>query len=84
MDFKKFSLLIAMRTILAMLTLIFLTQAVIHDGYHATVLLLSTVLLIQFFEFDIVRFISKRDSHTTKELSLTRAALNRRMEKHGL
>ena len=60
MDFKRFSLLIATRTILAMLTLIFLTQAVMHEGYHATVLLLAAVLVIQFFE--IIRFISKTNA----------------------
>jgi len=72
MDFKKFSLLIATRTILAMLTLIFLTQAVIHDGYHATVLLLSTVLLIQFFE--ITRFISRTNSELVRFFDAVRHA----------
>jgi two-component system nitrogen regulation sensor histidine kinase NtrY len=50
MDFKRFLLLIATRTVLAMLTLIFLTQAVLHEGYQATVLLLAAVQVNQFFE----------------------------------
>jgi two-component system nitrogen regulation sensor histidine kinase NtrY len=72
MDFKRFSLLIAMRTILAMLTLIFLTQAVMHEGYHATVLLLTAVLVIQFFE--IIRFISKTNAELVRFFDAVRHA----------
>ena len=72
MDFKRFSLLIATRTILAMLTLIFLTQAVMHDGYHATVLLLSVVLLLQFFE--IIRFIAKTNAELVRFFDAVRHA----------
>ena len=72
MDFKRFSLLIAARTILAMLTLILLTQAVMHDGYHATILLLSAVLVIQFFE--IIRFISKTNAELVRFFAAVRHA----------
>lgn len=72
MDFKRFSLLIATRTILAMITLIFLTQAVIHDGYHATILLLTVVLIIQFFE--IIRFISKTNAELVRFFDAMRHA----------
>lgn len=72
MDFKRFSLLIAVRTILTMLTLIFLTQAIMSDGYHATVLLLSAVLLIQFFE--ITRFISKTNTELVRFFEAVRHA----------
>ena len=72
MDFKRFSLLIAARTILAMLTLVFLTQAVMHDGYHATILLLSALLFIQFFE--IIRFISKTNAELVRFFDAVRHA----------
>jgi PAS domain S-box-containing protein len=72
MDFKRFSLLIAARTILAMLTLVFLTQAVMHDGYHATILFLSAVLVIQFFE--IIRFISKTNAELVRFFDAVRHA----------
>lgn len=61
-----------MRTILAMLTLIFLTQAVMHEGYHATVLLLTAVLVIQFFE--IIRFISKTNAELVRFFDAVRHA----------
>ncbi|WP_019029955.1 sensor histidine kinase [Colwellia piezophila] len=72
MDFKRFSLLVAARTILAMLTLICLTQAVIHEGYHATILLLSVVLALQFFE--IIRFISKTNAELVRFFDAVRHA----------
>jgi two-component system nitrogen regulation sensor histidine kinase NtrY len=72
MDFKRFSLLIATRTILAMLTLICLTQAVMLEGYHATIILLSIVLILQFFE--IVRFISKTNAELVRFFDAVRHA----------
>jgi nitrogen fixation/metabolism regulation signal transduction histidine kinase len=57
MDFKRFSLLIVIRTILAMVTLVLLTQALTSEGYHASILLLMIILIFQFIE--IIRFISK-------------------------
>jgi len=72
MDFKRFSLLIAIRTVLAMLTLILLTQAIIRDGYHATILMLSVVLLIQFIE--LVRFISKTNAELVRFFDAVRHA----------
>ena len=72
MDFKRFSLLIATRTILVMLTLVFLTQAVVHEGYHVTILLLSVVLISQFFE--IMRFISKTNLELVRFFDAVRHA----------
>jgi nitrogen fixation/metabolism regulation signal transduction histidine kinase len=72
MDFKRFSLLIATRTVLAMLTLILLTQAIIRDGYHATIFMLSIVLVIQFFE--LVRFISKTNAELVRFFDAVRHA----------
>jgi len=72
MDFKRFSLLIATRTILAMLTLIFLTQAIMRDGYHASIMLLSIVLSIQFFE--IIRFISRTNAELVRFFDAVRHA----------
>jgi len=72
MDFKRFSLLIATRTILAMLTLILLTQAVMREGYHATIILLSVVLVMQFFE--MVRFISKTNAELVRFFDAVRHA----------
>jgi len=72
MDFKRFSLLIATRTILAMLTLIFLTQAIMHKGYHATILLLLAILITQFFE--IIRFISKTNAELVRFFDAVRHA----------
>jgi len=72
MDFKRFSLLIATRTVLAMLTLLLLSQAIIRDGYHATILLLSIVLIIQFFE--LIRFISKTNAELVRFFDAVRHA----------
>lgn len=72
MDFKRFSLLIATRTILAMLTLIFLTQAVMREGYHATTLLLATIVSLQFIE--LIRFISKTNAELVRFFEAVRHA----------
>jgi len=72
MDFKRFSLLIATRTILAMLTLIFLTQAVMREGYHATTLLLATIVALQFIE--LIRFISKTNAELVRFFEAVRHA----------
>jgi nitrogen fixation/metabolism regulation signal transduction histidine kinase len=72
MDFKRFSLLVASRTVLAMLTLIILTQVIMHDGYHATTILLSVVLVIQFIE--LIRFISKTNAELVRFFDAVRHA----------
>jgi nitrogen fixation/metabolism regulation signal transduction histidine kinase len=72
MDFKRFSLFIATRTVLAMLTLILLTQAIIRDGYHATILLLSIVLIIQLIE--LIRFTSKTNAELVRFFDAVRHA----------
>jgi nitrogen fixation/metabolism regulation signal transduction histidine kinase len=64
MDFKRFSLLIVIRTVLAMVTLVLLTQALTHQGYHASMLLLSIILIFQFIE--ITRFISRTNAELVR------------------
>jgi len=72
MDFKRFSLLIVIRTILAMVTIILLTQAIAHQGFHATILLLSIILIYQFIE--ITRFISKTNAELVRFFDAVRHA----------
>lgn len=72
MDFKRFSLLIVIRTVLAMVTLVLLTQALTHQGYHASILLLSVILIFQFFE--ITRFISKTNAELVRFFDAIRHA----------
>jgi len=72
MDFKRFSLLIVIRTVLTMVTLVLLTQALMHQGYHASILLLSMILIFQFFE--ITRFISKTNAELVRFFDAIRHA----------
>jgi nitrogen fixation/metabolism regulation signal transduction histidine kinase len=72
MDFKRFSLLIIIRTVLAMMTLVLFTQALTHQGYHASLLLLSAILIFQFFE--ITRFISKTNTELVRFFDAIRHA----------
>ena len=72
MDFKRFSLLIVIRTVLAMVTLVLLTQAITHQGYHASMLLLSIILIIQFIE--ITRFIAKTNAELVRFFDAIRHA----------
>jgi len=72
MDFKKFSLLIVTRTVLTMVTLILITQAITHQGYHATVLLLAIILIGQFIE--ITYFISKTNAELVRFFDAVRHA----------
>jgi two-component system nitrogen regulation sensor histidine kinase NtrY len=72
MDFKRFSLLIVTRTILAMVTLVLLTQAIAHQGYHATLLFLAIVLVGQFIE--ITHFISKTNAELVRFFDAVRHA----------
>lgn len=72
MNFKRFSLLIVIRTVLTMMTLILLTQALMHQGYHASTLLLSIILIFQFIE--ITRFISKTNAELVRFFDAIRHA----------
>jgi len=72
MDFKRFSLLIVIRTVLAMVTIILLTQAMTHQGFHATLLLLSVILIYQFIE--ITRFVSKTNAELVRFFDAVRHA----------
>jgi len=72
MDFKRFSLLIVIRTVLAMVTLVLLTQAFTHQGYHASMLLLSIILIFQFI--GITRFISKTNAELVRFFDAIRHA----------
>ena len=62
---KKFSRLIAIRTISAIVTTVVLTQAFTQPGYHATTIFLSLLLIIQFTE--IIRFVSKTNAETVAQ-----------------
>jgi nitrogen fixation/metabolism regulation signal transduction histidine kinase len=57
MGFKKFSLHIIIRTILAILTLALLTQVILAPGYHATSIFIAALLIFQLTEF--IRFVEK-------------------------
>jgi nitrogen fixation/metabolism regulation signal transduction histidine kinase len=72
MDFKRFSLLIVLRTVLTMVTIILLTQAITHQGFHATLLLLSIILIYQFIE--ITRFVSKTNAELVRFFDAVRHA----------
>jgi nitrogen fixation/metabolism regulation signal transduction histidine kinase len=55
-----------------MMTLILLTQALMHQGYHASTLLLSIILIFQFIE--ITRFISKTNAELVRFFDAIRHA----------
>ncbi len=57
MGFKKFSLHIIIRTILAMLVLVLLTQVILAPGYHATSIFITALLVFQLSE--LIRFVAK-------------------------
>jgi nitrogen fixation/metabolism regulation signal transduction histidine kinase len=64
MDFRRFSLSIVIRTVLTMLTIILLTQTMAYQGFHATLLLLSIILIYQLVE--ITRFVSKTNTELVR------------------
>ncbi len=72
MDFKKFSLLIVIRTVLTMGTLILMTQALIQPGFHAVLLLLTIILIMQFIE--VTRFIAKTNTELVRFFEAIRYA----------
>ena len=72
MGFKRFSLFIVLRTILAMLTLIVLTYLVSNPGYHAATILAVAVLTFQLIE--LVRFVSKTNAELIRFFEAARHA----------
>lgn len=72
MDFNSFSRLIALRAVLAILSLILLSQAIIHDGYQVTSVLLIMVVVCQFVE--LTRFITKTNTELVRFFDAIRHA----------
>jgi nitrogen fixation/metabolism regulation signal transduction histidine kinase len=72
MGFKKFSLFIAIRTILVMLNLLVLSLLINAEGYHATTLIAFILLVFQ--SFSLVRFVSKTNAELVRFLDAARYA----------
>ena len=72
MGFKKFSLLVVLRTCLIMLTLFLLTMLVTTPGYHAATLVLVFVLILQ--AADLLRFVSKTNEELVRFFDAARYA----------
>ncbi|KGJ92434.1 sensor histidine kinase [Thalassotalea sp. ND16A] len=72
MGFKKFSLMIAVRTVLVMMTLILLTFLITTPGYHAASLLTSLFLVVQCIL--VFRFITKTNAELARFLDAARYA----------
>ncbi|WP_286262281.1 sensor histidine kinase [Thalassotalea atypica] len=72
MGFKKFSLLIVIRTVLAMACIVLVTIAITAEGYHTATLLLMIVLIAQFTE--LVRFVSKTNAELVRFFDAARYA----------
>lgn len=72
MGFKKFSVFIALRTILIMLNLLVLSFLISAEGYHATTLIALTILALQ--SLFLVRFVSKTNTELVRFLDAARHA----------
>ncbi len=72
MGFKKFSLLIAIRTIFVMANLLLLSLLISGQGYHATILI--TFILLVFQCLSLARFVSKTNSELVRFLDAARYA----------
>lgn len=72
MGFKKFSLYIAIRTILVMVNLLVLSLLISAEGYHATTLLALACLVFQ--SLSLVRFVSKTNAELVRFLDAARYA----------
>lgn len=72
MGFKKFSLFIAIRTILVMVNLLVLSLLISAEGYHATTLIALVFLIFQ--SFSLVRFVSKTNAELVRFLDAARYA----------
>ncbi|OUS25390.1 histidine kinase [Thalassotalea sp. 42_200_T64] len=83
MGFKKFSLMIALRTVLVMMTLILLTFLITTPGYHAASLLISLFLVAQCIL--VFRFITKTNAELARFLDAARYAdFSQRFELNSL
>ncbi len=72
MDFKKFSFLISVRTILVMLNLVALTWFITSSGYHVTTVVFALLLLFQCT--NLVQFVEKTNKELTRFLDAARYA----------
>lgn len=72
MGFKKFSLLIIARSILAMLSLLVLAYFISQPGYHAASIILSATLAAQLYE--LVRFVTKTNAELVRFFEAARHA----------
>jgi nitrogen fixation/metabolism regulation signal transduction histidine kinase len=72
MGFKKFSLYIAIRTILVMVNLLVLSLLISAEGYHATTLIALIFLIFQ--SLSLVRFVSKTNAELVRFLDAARYA----------
>lgn len=72
MGFKKFSLFIAIRTILVMVNLLVLSLLISSDGYHATTFI--ALILLVFQSLSLVRFVSKTNAELVRFLDAARYA----------
>ncbi|GAC20790.1 sensor histidine kinase [Paraglaciecola arctica] len=72
MGFKKFSLFIAIRTIFVMLNLLLLSVLISAEGYHATILIVFVLLVLQ--SLSLVRFVSKTNAELVRFLDAARYA----------
>ncbi|WP_286233023.1 sensor histidine kinase [Thalassotalea sediminis] len=72
MGFKKFSLRIVLRTVLAMVTLGALSLSLSNEGYHATSILLLMIVIIQLTE--LLRFVNKTNEELVRFFEAARHA----------
>jgi PAS domain S-box-containing protein len=72
MGFKKFSFLIAARTILVILNLVALTWFITSPGYHTTTFVFATLLIFQCIS--LTRFVEKTNAELTRFLDAARYA----------
>lgn len=83
MGFKKFSILIALRTSLIMFNLLALVYLFSAPGYHAATLLLALLLLFQGSE--LVRYVSRTNAELVRFFDAARYAdFSQRFELSGL
>ncbi len=83
MVFKRFSLMIAIQTILIMVTLLGLTYLLSTSGYYANTLILTLVLIVQCIS--AFRYIEKTNIELTRFLNAARYAdFSQRFELKGL
>ncbi|WP_448548067.1 sensor histidine kinase [Thalassotalea fusca] len=83
MAYKKFSLLVIIRTLLAIMTLAALSVIIGFEGYQATMLVLALLLVLQLFE--LTHFITKTNQELVRFFSAVRHAdFSQRFEFKGV